>query len=162
MARAPILGRSEIQRLQRSLDDVFARADSDEHDLEVRGDLARYACLRLAGFLEQTLLSLGRHCAGKMSGGQAQAFAMSHLRKSFNPSSEAILKFIGRFDVKWRAELEDLFGTDELGQTISAVVGIRNELAHGKDQSVSIGRLREYRKKIDQVVGFLLEKFARC
>lgn len=160
MAKRHFAGRPEILRLRRSLDEVFERADDKELEIEVRADLAKFACMRLTGFLEQSLVSLGRHCAAEMSGGQVRSFAESHLERTFNPNSDAILKFIGRFDSRWRADLEELLQEQERGQTLSAVVGIRNQIAHGMNQGVSIERLREYRKAVDDTVDFLLDRFA--
>lgn len=152
--------RVEIIRLRKSLDEVFERADDKHLELEMRADLAKFACMRLTGFLEQALVSLGRHCAVEMSGGQAQSFLMSHLERTFNPNPDAVLKFIGRFDSNWRSEVEELLKEEERGQTLSSLVGIRNQIAHGISQGVSIERLRDYRKAVDYTVDFLLDRFA--
>lgn len=63
--------------------------------------------------------------------------------------------------VDWRAELDELFDEDERRQTISAVVGIRNQIAHGENQGVSIRRLHDYRRSVDRIVDFSLTSSRR-
>lgn len=145
--------------MRRDLDDVFARAQDAALPLEVRSDLARYACMRLTGFLEQALLSLGRAAVNNKSGGVALSFAESHLESSFNPRKDAIVKFVNRFAGDWRIDLEELLAREEHGSTINAVVGTRNQIAHGHNISISIKRLVEYRAVVDKVVDLLVEKF---
>lgn len=158
MNRRATLGRAEVTKMRRSLDDVIARAEDDALDIEIRADLAKYACLRLCGFLEQSLLTLGRKALHGKSGGVALAFGLSHLERSFNPSKKAIADFVRRFDAAWHGDLERLLAEDERGQMIGALVGIRNQIAHGHDQGVSIDRVKDYRRVVDEVIDALLAR----
>jgi uncharacterized protein YutE (UPF0331/DUF86 family) len=159
MARHQTLARTEITKLRKSLDDVISRADNVV-ELELRADMARYACLRLTGFLEQALITSATQLVKTQSSGSPQTFALSHLQKSFNPRSEAILKHVERFKTEWRDEFEQLLSEDEGSQHLNSLVGIRNQIAHGQSQGVSIERVKEYRKTVDEVVNFLLDRFA--
>ena len=151
--------KTTIAKMRKSLDEIFDRADKSE-ELQLRNDLAKYACMRLTGFLEQALVELGRECVKNRSGGAARSYSLSYLEKSFNPKRDAILRFIGRFDSAWRNEIEVLLDEDERGNSLSSLVGIRNQIAHGKDQGISIDRLRDYRKVVDFTVDHLIARFA--
>ncbi len=140
------------------MDGVIARAES-EKEVELRSDLARYSCIRLAGYLEQSLLSCGQAVSSRLAHAQARRFAESHLGKSFNPKQGAIADFVGRFDQSWRDEVEMLLAESERGGTINALVGIRNQLAHGASQGVSIERVEEYRIVVEELVEFALARF---
>lgn len=150
--------RTEIERQRKFLDELFARAE-EATELELRADLAKYACLRLTGFLEQSVMSLGIELVRQSSGSSTQAFALSHLEKSFNPNADALLKFVARFNKTWRDELSDILNIDEKSQDLNALVGSRNQIAHGKNQGISIQRVREYRDTVDGVIDHLLNKF---
>lgn len=152
------VARTEIVRQRKSLDDAIERAESAS-DLEMRADLARYCCMRLAGFFEQALLSLGTDLLRRTSGGPAQTYGLSFLGRSFNPTSESVLQYVGRFSPEWKGELEVFLGEEERGQQLNALVGVRNQLAHGQSQSVGIERVKQYRKTVDQAIDILLEKF---
>lgn len=157
MNRHAASARREIEKMRRQLDAVFARAE-EATVLEVRSDLARYACMQLTGFLEQALLSIGRHVVTQMSSGAALRFSESHLDRSFNPRSGPVVSFVSRFSSEWAQELEKILADDERGNSLNALVGIRNQIAHGQSQGVSIQRLYDYRKTVDTVVDFLLGK----
>lgn len=151
--------RREIARQRNDLSDLIARAEL-QLDLDARADLAKYACIRLVGFLEQSLLTVGIELVRRQTSGPPQSFALSHLDKSFNPNTEALLKYIGRFHSDWRTSLEDLLRDDERAQILTSLVGVRNQIAHGRNQSVGIETVKEYRKVVDLVVDHLLERFS--
>jgi len=150
--------RTDVARLRRSLDEVIERAEKIV-DIELRADLARYACLRLTGFLEQALLTASTDLVKAKSSGQPQAFALSHLQKSFNPRADAIYRHVERFKTEWRQDLEGLLTLDEGAQDLNALVGIRNQIAHGQNQGISIERVKNYRKTVDTVVDLILDRF---
>jgi len=159
MAAYKPIARTEIQRDRRDLDELIQRAESAT-DLDVRADLAKYSCMRVTGFLEQALTTLGVDLVRRLSSGVPQSFALSHLDKSFNPTTEPVLKYVGRFDPAWRQELEGLLAADERGQQLNALVGTRNQIAHGRNQGIDIQRVKEHRRTVDAIVDHLLEKFA--
>lgn len=150
--------RTEIARLRKGLDDEIARAEA-QVDLEIRADLARYCCLRVTGFLEQALLVLGIEHLRRLASGTPQNFGLSFLDKSNNPTAEAVLKYVGRFDATWRTELEAHLADDERGQDLNALVGTRNQIAHGRSQGISIQRVKEHRANVDVLIDFLLDRF---
>ncbi len=157
-ARYAPIGRKAVANLRRDLDSLITRAESQD-DLELRADLAKYACLRLAGFLEQALLSCGRSVVAAESRGRAASFADSHLDKSFNPRRDAITAFVGRFDTGWQEQVELFLGESERGQTINALVGIRNQIAHGANQGISIERVKEYRSVVTLLLDCIVDLF---
>ena len=69
-----------------------------------------------------------------------------------------MVSFVSRFSSEWAQELEKILADDERGNSLNALVGIRNQIAHGQSQGVSIQRLYDYRKTVDTVVDFLLGK----
>ncbi len=154
---API-ARNAVEKLRRDLHDLIARAEA-QTDLEVRADLAKYACLRLAGSLEQALLSCGRAVVAAESRGRAASFADSYLDKSFNPKSDAIKAFVGRFDAGWLQQVETLLKESEREQTINALVGIRNQIAHGGNQGISIERVKEYERVVMLLLDCIVDLF---
>jgi hypothetical protein len=150
--------RTEIARLRRGLDDEITRAEAHS-DLDVRGDAAKYCCMRVTGFLEQALLVLGIEHVRRLASGTPQNFALSFLDKSSNPTAEAVLKYVGRFDPDWGADLHALLEEDERGQDLNALVGTRNQIAHGRSQGISIQRVKQHRANVDSVIDFLVTRF---
>jgi len=141
-----------------ALDQEIDRAEHAD-DLEVRSDLARFACVRLVGFLEQALLSCGLTVSARLAHAEARNFAESYLGKSFNPKHGAITEFVGRFNLDWRIDVEEYLAESERGNTLSALVGIRNQIAHGASQGISIQRVKEYRQVVDDLLNLVVERF---
>ena len=81
-------GRTEIAKLRKSLDELFERAFAEDAASEVAGDLTRLLCIRVSGFLEQSMLTLGRSACDRMSGGVVKDFALSGLERAPNPVGE--------------------------------------------------------------------------
>lgn len=153
----PIL-RTLIAAERRKLDEL-ARRIEDTKDLETQADLVKYFCVRVVGFLERTCQEAGSSVVHRMAGAQAARFASSHLRKSFNPKPGRITEFAARFDVDWSQRLETFLVDDERGTRLGALVGIRNAIAHGKDQGIGSQNAFAYRALVDELVDELAAHF---
>ena len=79
--------------------------------------------------------------------------------KSFNPNADALLNYVGRFRASWRSELEGFLNDEERLQSVNSLVGVRNQIAHGKNQGIDIRTVREYRAVVDSIVNRLLDHF---
>lgn len=151
--------RREINRLRRDLNELFERAHRLDEADELTADISRYICVRLSGYLEQSLAFCGRSLCAQKSWGEGLHFTLSWLKKTPNPRSDEIIKFVQRFSEAWAAELAQLLAEEERGQSVNALLGIRNDVAHGKSQGVSRERALEYYAVADRIVDFLLDRF---
>ena len=151
--------RTQITRLRRDLDGLFERAHRLDEADELTGDISRYICVRISGYLEQALASCARSLCSQGSWGPTKQFASSWLNRTPNPRTDEIIKFVQRFDEQWAGELSAVLSENEYAQSINALLGIRNDIAHGKNQGVSRERALDYYAIADKVVDFLLNKF---
>ena len=159
MTAAPYnpVGRTEVRRLRQSLDDLFARCNQTR-DPEILGDLSKYACVRTCGFLERSILSLARSKCEHGAWGEGQAFALSWLERAPNPRAAEVLRLVRRFSPAWELELKSLLDIDERAQALNALVGIRNDIAHGRNQGISLRQVREYKEVCVLIVDWLQDK----
>lgn len=151
-------GRTEVRRLRSQLEDLFLRVEQVDAASEIAGDLHRYLCVRVSGFLEQSLISSARACCGQMSSGRALEFASSWLERSPNPRAMEVVKFIGRFDSDWADELASYLEVDERGGRVNALLGIRNDVAHGKNQGVSRRQAWDYFELVCELTDWILDR----
>jgi hypothetical protein len=153
-------GRTEVKRLRRQLDDLFERGETEtDPGTSLEGDFNRYLCVRICGFLEQGVASCCRALVEEEARNHALAFGLSWLKRPGNPRVDNLLQLVGRFNATWRKELEELLANDERDSRINALVGIRNDVAHGKNQGVSRAQAFEYYELADEVIDFFLERF---
>jgi hypothetical protein len=105
---------------------------------EVRDWLARLLVVRCCGYLEQTVLETCRGFIHGRSGGPARTFGRSWLDRGRNPTPEALVLLVGRFDATWANELSDLFDADDqrLRREVAFLVDRRNKIAHGLNEGI--------------------------
>jgi hypothetical protein len=152
--------RWEIGRLKNQLDELYIRADPREiSDPEIAGDLARYLCIRVSGYLEQaTAIILRDHCA-KNSWGMVQQFAVSWLDRTPNLSKDALVKLVRRFNNQTADELDEFLSVEERGSGLNALIGLRNNIAHGRQQGMSREQAWDYFALVELIIEWLLAKF---
>jgi hypothetical protein len=151
--------RTEINRLKKSLTDLYDRCNQLDSSSEISGDMNRYLCVRVSGFLEQSLLAAARSLCEKRSSGEALRFSLSWLERAPNPRADEIIKLVSRFDSKWAQELEILLSEDERRTRVNSLLGIRNDIAHGKNQGVSKRQALEYYNLVVEIIDWVLDRF---
>ena len=152
-------GRTEVARLKRQLDALFLRCEALPEEEEITGDLNRYLCVRVSGFLEQALVVAGRSMCEGRAFGEGLRFAHSWLERAPNPRADEIVRLVNRFDAKWGEELERILSDEERYARVNALLGIRNDIAHGKNQGVSRRQVWEYYKLAEEIVDWILDRF---
>jgi hypothetical protein len=151
--------RTEISKLKRSLEDLFLRCDQLDSGSEISGDMNRYMCVRVSGFLEQSLLAAARSLCEARSSREALRFSLSWLERAPNPRSDEIVKLVNRFDSAWSQQLRELLSEDERQTRVNSLLGIRNDIAHGKNQGVSKTQVWEYYQLAVELVDWVLDRF---
>ena len=93
-----------------------------------------------------------------MAGGIALSFAQSWLERSTNPRAQEVIRLIGRFSTVWAEELKLFLSEDERYSRINALLGIRNDIAHGRNQGVSRGQAWDYYQLVCDILEWVLDR----
>jgi hypothetical protein len=153
-------GQTEVKRLRQQLDETFLRADQETSPgTDLEGDINRYLCIRISGFLEQAVGSCCRALVEVQARENAVTYALSHLDKAPNPRAERLVQLVRRFSSEWADELDNFLSAEERRSRVNALMGIRNDVAHGKNQGVSRRQAYEYYSLVDEVVDWFLQRF---
>jgi hypothetical protein len=110
-------------------------------DLELQGELAKYITIRLSGLIETTVRESFETYAQSRAAPGVQRFVSKKLSRFRNPDLKDILVLAADFDPGLKQKLEDL--SDEIKDSISSTVGLRNNIAHGGDATVSLVKIRD-------------------
>lgn len=150
-------GRRAVARHRSRLDAAFDRIQAiGEDELEARADFARYLCVLVSGYLEQSVNELlFEHCRQQASE-SVQRYARWHLVRFGNATKGNIVAVCGRFDESWGEDLEH-FIVDERAAAVGSIVKERHRIAHGENSDISYVRVRDYREKIDEVIDRIAE-----
>jgi hypothetical protein len=132
-------GRKEVHSLWTGLEaeyDRYKRAVAyiPTGELKLQEDLRRYLCLRCAGFLEQLTFMAITDYLGRKSSGPALEFARSFFRTAPNLSVGPFIKLVGRFGDDYADRL-NTFLTQTRRDTLSDLLSVRNDIAHGRYQA---------------------------
>ena len=115
-----------------------ARSLSDEN----RTRLAQLMTIWISGYLEITCRDVLLNYAERKSDESVARFVNRRLRRIRNPDTSEILNLVGSFDTNRAGELKT-FIQGRIGENVDSVVGLRNRIAHGKPESVTIKRVTE-------------------
>lgn len=156
---API-ARTQVARLQYQLDALIARCEQLPAGTDEQADAFQYAYVRLCGFLEQSLLWVGRSAVNRLANAEARSFGLSYLeRSSRNPTDSYIIGYVGRFNTAWASDLSAWLEEDDRGGTINSLVGIRNGIAHGTSFGGSATWFANYYVVVYELAEWLLARF---
>ncbi|WP_329788689.1 HEPN domain-containing protein [Lentzea sp. DG1S-22] len=152
--------RHQIERLKESLEELYIRSDpKNVGDPEIASDLGNYLCVRVSGYIEQASGVIFRDYCHKNAGGAVQHFAVSWLDRMPNMSADPLIKLVSRFSKELASELEEFLGEEERRGRLNALVGVRNDVAHGRQQGLSRERAWSYFELAEEVIEWLLNKF---
>lgn len=160
MSRPP---RAQALSLWKQLEDEYERYQEavkalPMHLLKVQDDLRRYLCLRCAGFLEQVAFEVLTGYLEQKSSGPIQNFAKSFFKKAPNMNASAFIKLIDRFGDAHSHQFSD-FLTAARKTSLSDLLEIRNDVAHGKLASGARLQPERYVQLCEDVYYWLIETF---
>ena len=133
----------DIEARRRRIDALFAKADSLSNDAEMLSHWAKYLCILVCGFLENSVeLCLIEYCK-RRADENINNFVSNQLRSFQNPKMGKIVELFASFSKTWEADLK----TDTDGRILDAVNSIvanRHLIAHGGTSQLSMSSLKGY------------------
>lgn len=147
-------GRGEVFRLRQRLDSTLARAPQAVADIEVQSDFAKYFCVLVSGYLENSLVALILDYAATQSSPEITLFVERQLDSWTNPNTDKITKLLGDFSRDWRIATE-AFLVDERKAAVNSLVALRHKIAHGESVGTSLNQIKAYYATVIEVVDFV-------
>ncbi len=144
----------ELLGLKQRTKNLVDRIDSFNGDSEIQADLAKYLCVSVSGFLENSLrLIYSEYCQSK-SHPNVGNYADNQLGGFQNPNMEKILTLAGSFCPQWRIALEE-FVKDSIRVSVDSVVANRHLIAHGESVGITIRIVKRQYEDILRLVTFI-------
>lgn len=129
-------------------------------DDELKRDIARYICVLVSGYIEESLrLLINEYAMGK-SAPVIQHYVDSNVKRITNCKYNKIIAILNAFHSVWATD----FSANVLAQepipnqykdSIDSVVDTRHQIAHGKNTGISIVKIEEYFKNVDRAIVLL-------
>jgi len=143
-----------VQQSKQKLDSIFKLVESLPDDPETKAHWARYLCVLVSGFIENSVRSLYIQYAQNKSAPYVSAYVARNLGQFQNPKMQNIVNLAHSFSPAWGKELKD--ATDgELKDAIDTVVSNKNNIAHGKDVQITLIGIKNYYARAWKVLGII-------
>ncbi|MBD1930582.1 MULTISPECIES: HEPN domain-containing protein [Cyanophyceae] len=144
----------EVKRERQRIDDLFTKISSLPDDIELKSHWARYLCIRVSGFLENSVRAIYSQYAKKKAVPYVANFVERKLEDFQNPKMEKILQLTGLFSPEWESELRKVT-EGELKDAVDSIVSNRHNIAHGRDVGITYVRVKEYYNKALKVIDLI-------
>jgi len=141
----------EIDAQRKRLDALFDKATDLSGDPELLAHWAKYLCVLVCGFLENSVeLCLSDYCQ-KRSDECINNFISSELRSFQNPKMAKILELFGTFSKTWEEDMRNS-SDGRISDAVNSIVANRHMIAHGGRSQISMSAVKNYYADIVRAV----------
>ena len=149
--------RREAARLKQQLDALYNDYATALRDVPInfQGELHKYMCVRLAGYLEQLIFVAVAGHLKSTAGPQAASFALSNWKHAPNLGPQALEALFDRFGEPWSDDLTQFLEEADRRGALGRLIKIRNDTAHGYSYSGSLPSVASYKLLIDEIHGWV-------
>jgi hypothetical protein len=147
----------ELERQRALLRSLIRRVGhaADLHDIEMQAHWAKYLCILVAGFVENSLrLTFGRYVKQSSQPRVARYFE-SRLNRLQNPKAKNVVELVASFDPLWAKNLETFLSGNNRKDAIDSILNNRHLIAHGQNSGITVASVDQYLNRIVEVVEFL-------
>ena len=141
------------------LDETFSRAAKFSDEPEIEADYARYLCILVTGFLEQSVEQAILVYVDSQGNQRLSSYIAKTLIPRRSMRAERMLEIVGDFDQKWKARLA-LKLTSRHRDAIGSAYASRNKIAHGEDVDLPYRQVSHDYVLVKEAIGFIAEIIA--
>ena len=149
---------TSLVRQYQSIQSLIQRTDKATwQDIELQGHWGKYLCVLAAGLLENSIREIYGEFIRSSSSPQVSKYAEATLRNIYTPKASRFLDVAEAFSEKWGELLKNYLdsGLGERRDAIDSIMNNRHLIAHGKNTSISVVRVKNYLEKAVEVIDFI-------
>lgn len=149
---------TSLVRQYQALQSLIQRTDKATwQDIELQGHWGKYLCVLAAGLLENSIRDIYGEFIRNSSSPQVSKYAEGALRNIYTPKASRFLEVTEAFSEKWGESLKNYLdsGQGERRDAIDSIMNNRHLIAHGKNTSISVVRVKNYLEKAVEVIDFI-------
>lgn len=150
-----LYGTDEVRSQQRKLISVFALLDGADVDIEAQAHYARYLCVRLSGFAEQSLKTLVTAHARSQASPTVHRFVEERIGKLWGINQVKLKETLESLNPEWWVTLTEKF-PEEIS-ALHSVGTLRDNVAHGGDNGIGMPQVQIYRDSVFRLFAHLCD-----
>lgn len=151
--------RQEASRLKQELDDTYKRyiAALSDIPIDFQGDIHKYMCIRLSGYLEQLFFVSVTGFIKSSPNTKVVKFALQHFKYAPNMSPGNLERLIEKFGEEWSGELEIFLDGEGRRDALGNLLSVRNTTAHGGNYKGSMPQVGTYKLLVDDLHNWVIK-----
>jgi len=147
-------GTDEVRRQKQRLEKVFTLIDGVQSiDSEAQAHYARYLCVRLAGFAEQSVKDLVSEHARAQASPTVHRYVEAKIRGLWGINERKLKETLDSFDERWWPSIEAAFEREIAA--LQSVGKLRDNISHGGDSGITLPTIKQYKQDVLRLVDHL-------
>ncbi len=151
----------DIQAFQNRIENLFSKHSSIT-DMEVQSNWAKYLCVLVSGYIEESLRILFYEYAKNHSNPQIRRYIDLHIRRITNCKNSRILEVLNHFSDDWVRNYNDKIAsretsTNQIKDSIDSIIDNRHQIAHGRNVGISFVTVKSYYDSVKVAIDVLHE-----
>jgi RiboL-PSP-HEPN len=118
----------------------------------VRAELCKYCCILTSAAIDVCVEDCLLEYSERGGDPRIGAFIKRQISRARNPTIGTLCTMLDSFDGAWRTGLE-AYANESVRSDIGSIVHNRNEIAHGRNSTITFGRLLPWIKTAKEVCG---------
>ena len=134
-------------------------------ELEHDAHWAKYTCVLISGYIEQSVKEIFLEHVADKSSGRVKNYVKSTWPNAKNMNSAALVEIVNNLEPAWAEELGKWIDEKERKKEINEIIKWRNNIAHGKESATTNVTLNSVKEKfrvaselIDYIESLVLDK----
>ncbi len=145
----------KLESQERKLDDLYQQISKVQDD-EIKAHMSKYFCVKMSGYLENTIKILVANYSEKSSPQAISAYVQNSLKTTTNLSEDKLINLLKKFNDDWAVSFTEKINEQQI-ESLNSIISNRNSIAHGQQDNISYQIISQYFSDIKQIIGILKE-----
>ncbi len=145
----------KLESQERKLDDLYQQISKVQDD-EIKAHMSKYFCIKMSGYLENTIKILVANYSEKSSPQAISAYVQNSLKTTTNLSEDKLINLLKKFNDDWAVSFTEKINEQQI-ESLNSIISNRNSIAHGQQDNISYQIISQYFSDIKQIIGILKE-----
>ncbi|WCL51471.1 HEPN domain-containing protein [Leptospira sp. GIMC2001] len=133
------------------IDKIIASINNKEFDEEILSHWSRYICILVSGYIEESIKNIVYEYVENKSSPILSNYINNSISKVTNLNCEKIEKILNGFNKVWAEDFKEKV-KEEKKTAIDSIVATRNQIAHGKNVSITFPRVKTYYEDVKKSI----------
>lgn len=150
VASRRLYGRGEVRRLEQVLQGRIAVVEGAKLDGELSANYARYLCILVAGFAEQSLKALLTEHARTKASSSVHRYVEQNVNRVWGINQIKLKDALDGFDLDWYPTLTT--GMEQEISSLQSVGKLRDNISHGNDGGITLLTMKQYSADVIKLI----------